>query len=45
MNVLSIIILVAVCGLTTWLLVDTVIWFVKKLKKKKQEKKETTTKE
>ena len=44
MNVLSIIILICVCGLTTWLVIDTVIWAVKKAKSKKQNK-ETTTKE
>ena len=45
MNVISIILLVAICGLTLWLTIDTVIWLVKKIKQKKKDKKETTTQE
>ena len=45
MNVISIILLIAIIGLTLWLTLETVIWLVKKIKRKKLEKKETTTKE
>lgn len=40
MNVISIIVFVVVCGLTTWLLIDTIIYFVKRIKAKKQKSKE-----
>ena len=45
MNVISIILLIAIIGLTLWLTIDTAIGLVKKIKQKKKDKKETTTKE
>lgn len=36
MSVLGIIIFVIVAGLTTWLLIDTIVWIVRKVKAKKE---------
>lgn len=38
MNVIAIVMIVALVGLVTWLLVDTIIYFVKKVKLRKQKK-------
>lgn len=48
MNVGQVIILVIICGLIAWLLIDTVIAVIKKVKKKKLEaktKQDNTTNE
>ena len=42
MNVVGWIIFIVICAFTTWLLVDTIIWIVKRIKAKKEAKQKET---
>lgn len=45
MSVLGVIIFVLVAGLTTWLLIDTIIWIVRRVKDKKKIKQQNDSNE